>query len=486
MRKIGQGWYITALTFLPSALNRCVRTADFRSNSCLESLRRDDRARKMNTDTTAELHPDPPATIYNRTFWTCYVSNVLLVTANALTFRFAEFVAFLGGDEGTAGTIVGAGMLAAVICRFGIGQAIDHYGTRLLWRSSSVCLAISSLLFLAPDQLSWTIYPVRILFAVSMACMFSCSIVYVQGIVPAHRRTEVIASLGSSGFVGMIIGPLLGDLVFTTLPSGWPQFSALFGTAAALSTAYFVIVYRLTQNDRHSQPAQSIAAHRLLIQYWPGQILLIAVVLGAALTIPTVFLTRYATHLGLAGIGTFFLAYAGCAFTCRVLAARWMELIGLRRVILIGMAALGSGQLLLLLVSKEWHFLLPAAVCGVGHALLFPVVVSVGSGCFPLANRGTGTTLILGFTEVGIFIAAPVLGMIIDEFGFATMFTATGIMTLAFGAVYFLSTEPEGEVVADEQNAAAPYSAGEEPLAAPATAAKTPCGEPVTSVCRSA
>ncbi len=146
----------------------------------------------------------------------------------------------------------------------------------------------------------------------------------------------------------------------------------------------------------------------------------------------------------------------------------------------------GSGQLLLLLVSKEWHFLLPAAVCGVGHALLFPVVVSVGSGCFPLANRGTGTTLILGFTEVGIFIAAPVLGMIIDEFGFATMFTATGITTLAFGAVYFLSTEPEREAVTDEQNAAAPYSAGEEPLAAPATAAKTPCGEPVTSVCRSA
>ncbi len=438
----------------------------------------------MNTDTTADLLPNPPATIYNKTFWTCYLANVLLVTANSLTFRFADFVAFLGGDEQTAGTIVGTGMLAAVISRFGLGQAIDHYGTRLLWRASSVVLAASCVLFLAADHLNWTIYPVRILFAVSMACMFSCSIVYIQGIVPAHRRTEIIASLGSSGFVGMIIGPLLGDAMSAFLPPGWPLFSTLFGTAGALATAYYLIVQRLTRGDSHNRPAQSITAHRLLLRYWPGQILLIAIVLGAALTIPTVFLTRYATHLGLRGIGTFFLAYSSCAFVCRVLAARWMETIGLRRVILIGMFCLGCGQLLLLLVRAEWHFLLPAAVCGVGHALLFPVVVSVGSGCFPLPYRGTGTTLILGFTEVGIIIAAPVLGMIIDTYGFAAMFTATGLTTLSFGVVYYLSTTQAqiGDVEETLSDQEPSYSADGAP---PAVAAQ-PCGEAAASIGRSA
>ena len=190
----------------------------------------------MNTTTTAPTTPAPPPTIYNRTFWLCYVANVLLVTANSLTFRFAEFVAFLGGGEATAGAIVGVGMLAAVISRFGIGQAIDHYGTKLLWRASSVVMAASCVLFLAADNLHWSMYIVRIIFAVSMACMFSCSMVYIQQIVPPRRRTEVIASLGSSGFVGMIIGPMMGDVMFNALPGGWTQFSVLFGTSASLVT----------------------------------------------------------------------------------------------------------------------------------------------------------------------------------------------------------------------------------------------------------
>ena len=44
----------------------------------------------------------------------------------------------------------------------------------------------------------------------SLAGMFTCSIVHIQNQVPAERRTEVIGNLGSSGFLGMIVGSLLG------------------------------------------------------------------------------------------------------------------------------------------------------------------------------------------------------------------------------------------------------------------------------------
>ncbi len=393
----------------------------------------------MNNIPDAENATTQSQTIYTRTFWLCYLANVLLVTANALTFRFAEFVAYLGGEERIVGTIVSVGMVAAVVSRLAVGQAIDHYGTRVLWRMSSLVLAASCPLFLAVETLSWPIYAVRILFAVSMACMFSCSIVYIQQMVPARRRTEVIASLGSSGFVGMVIGPQLGDLIFNSISSEHVQFAVLFGTAGLLGLLYFAIIHSITAEGGHQRPAESVAAHRLLLRYWPGQILLIAIVLGSALTVPTVFLTRYATELNLRGIGTFFLMYSGTAFTCRLLAARWMERVGLRRMVLIGMAALGCGQFLFLPVHLEWHFLFPAAVCGLGHALLFPVVISIGSGSFPREFRGTGTTLILGFTEIGIIIAAPLLGTLIDLFGFHVMFMTAGAVTLSIGLLYYLS-----------------------------------------------
>ena len=51
-------------------------------------------------------------TIYNRVFWLAYAANVSLVTANALTFRFAELVNYLGGTEEITGAIVSTGMFA--------------------------------------------------------------------------------------------------------------------------------------------------------------------------------------------------------------------------------------------------------------------------------------------------------------------------------------------------------------------------------------
>ena len=46
--------------------------------------------------------------LYDRGFWLAYAANVLLVTANSLTFRFAEFVAALGGTEEVMNRVIRA------------------------------------------------------------------------------------------------------------------------------------------------------------------------------------------------------------------------------------------------------------------------------------------------------------------------------------------------------------------------------------------
>jgi MFS family permease len=109
---------------------------------------------------------------------------------------------------------------------------------------------------------------------------------------------------------------------------------------------------------------------------------------------------------------------------------------------LVGLLGLGGGQALFLAVSANWHLLLPALCCGFGHALLFPAVVSIGAGRFPPHYRGTGTTLVLGFTELGTVISAPILGAIIDHFnhrGFAQMFAMSSTLPLVV-ALYYAAT----------------------------------------------
>ncbi len=388
------------------------------------------------------MHVPPPAeppvsdsddAIYGRGFWLAYAANLMLVCANCLTFHFADFISALGGSEELSGEIVRAGLIAAIVCRLGLGRAIDVFGARLIWLASSIVYIGGGLAFLLPERLSAVIWLARIAYATGLAGMFSCSIVHIQNQVPASRRTEIIGSLGSSGFVGTILGTQLGDLIFRYLPEGQARFMAMFGGAATLGLAHAGVVFWMTLHDSHSHPGAAPNPFRLMVRYWPGPILLVAAAQGASFVVTTVFLTRYATAMKLSGIALFFLVYSLTAFTCRWVFRDWGATFGRHGMVLWGLSGLCCGQLLFLIVSSDLLLLLPAVVCGFGHALLFPAIVSIGAGRFPIQYRGTGTTLVLGFTELGTALAAPILGMLIDigtvdgaTQGFSWMFMSAG------------------------------------------------------------
>ncbi|MBS0264981.1 MAG: MFS transporter [Planctomycetes bacterium] len=384
--------------------------------------------------------------IYGRNFWLAYAANVLLVCANSLTFRFAEYVAARGGTEELAGAIVQAGLFAAIVFRLGLGAAIDHYGPRRIWLLAGGVYMVGCLSFLIPEKLTLLVWAARVCYQTGLAGMFSCSIVHIQNQVPASRRTEVIGSLGSSGFVGTILGTQVSDLMFTWLPVGQPRFIATFGGAAGLAFLHGLIVVVLTQRDRHVRPEVTPGPIRLLMRYWPGSILVVAVAQGTGFVVTTVFLTRYATAMQFSGITWFFLPYSVMAFSCRWIFRDWGTSFGRHRMVLWGLAGMTVGQLLFLLVSRDWLLVLPALVCGFGHALLFPAIVSIGAGKFPIQYRGSGTTLVLGFTELGTALAAPLLGLLIDlgnagggTRGFSWMFLAASGFAFS-GLIFYILT----------------------------------------------
>lgn len=386
--------------------------------------------------TIPSLSVDADRTIYNRAFWIAYTANLLLVTANALTFRFAEFVQFLGGTESVTGQIVRAGLLGSLVVRLVLGQAIDGLGVRRIWSWCSLCFMAGCLLFIVSDRLGPLIYMARVLFTVGMSGMFACSIYYIQNQVPPYRRTEVIGSLGSSGFLGMVAGTQLGDLLFYAVRDHHALFVTLFCLTAVLGGVYYVLISRLTRRDGLRPPALGPGIHRLLFRYWPGPVVLVALNMGAGFTVTTVFLTRYATEHGLHGIGMFFTGYAISAFAFRWISRTWSTVMGRHRVILLGLAGHALGFLLLIPVESDWGFVLPSLCNGFGHALLFPCVVSLGAGMFPPEYRGTGTTITLAFVDLGTMLSAPLLGRVIEESGFTFMYVATAVYTVATCAVY--------------------------------------------------
>jgi MFS family permease len=378
------------------------------------------------------------AAVYDRVFWLAYLANTLLVLANALTFRFAELVSFLGGTEQLAGDVVAIGLCISVLLRMSLSHVIDDYGTRRMWSICTGLFILGGVLFVCCHQLDWTIYAARVTFVVGLTGMFACSVTHIQNHVPPIRRTEVIGNLGSSGFIGMILGSLLGDWILRVIPAGRTQFMVLFGCATLIGLVYLGLVFAVTAGQRHVRPHRTIPAARLLVRHWPGAVVVVAMIMGLGVTVTTVFLTRFATRQSIEGIATFFTGYALSAFVFRMLVMRWSHSIGRHWMLVRGLIGHSVGHALLAFVTEGWQLVLPSIVCGFGHALLFPAVVSLGSGAFPNAVRGAGTAIILAFVDFGSLIFSPLMGRIIVSFGFQTMFCVSSLLALTLAVLYSL------------------------------------------------
>lgn len=377
-----------------------------------------------------------PERIYTRSFWLAFAANVLLVTANALTFRFAEFVKFLGGTEETTGFIVSVGLVGSLFFRAFLGQAIDRLGIRKIWIVCSLINVSGSVLVLTAPDVGIQIYAARIIFVIGLSGMFASSVSHIQHMAPLNRRTEIIGTFGASGFVGMICGAQLGDLIFQTYPESRQLYHVLFGMSLLFSLLHMSLAIRLTSGERHERPSSSPPLHQLMYRYWPAIVLLVALLMGMGFAVTMTFLTRYATELGLSGIRTFFTAYALTAFTMRVIARQWSRTMGRHRMITMGLIGHAIGHFFMTFVTTDWQFVPPAMCLGFGHALLFPCAVSMGAGAFPEQSRGTGTTLTLAAIDFGTILTAPILGWIIDHYGFHPMFyTVSG--TLVAGSILF-------------------------------------------------
>ncbi|MGC3966932.1 MAG: hypothetical protein QM775_06045 [Pirellulales bacterium] len=144
---------------------------------------------------------------FGRPFWFSYAANLAMMVSVSLLYVYADFIKSIGGTEWHVGWVVGVGMVGAIVMRFAQGVGIDHFGARRIWLLSNFGYIACCLLHLAVSTVEspW-IYLLRIAYQSSLAGIFGASIAYVSGRAPIARMAEVIGTLGTSGFIGMMLG----------------------------------------------------------------------------------------------------------------------------------------------------------------------------------------------------------------------------------------------------------------------------------------
>jgi MFS family permease len=320
-----------------------------------------------------------------------------------------------------------------------------------VWLLSLVLFIASMLVHLTIGSVHGpAVYLARMMMMTSLAGAFGASITFVSLRVPPRRMAEMIGTLGSSGFIGIALGPTLGDFLFGTGEVGWFHVSRMFLLAGAMGVISLISAAIATRGHIRRPPSRRAPVLRLVRRYHPGLLLIVAMAVGWGVGLPGTFLRPYAQGLGIHGLKTFFLVYAAAAFLVRLSTRRWPDRFGVRPMLLAGFGSLSLSMLLYMVVQSDWWLVLPAMAAGTGHAFLFPSVTAGGCASFPARYRGLATTLMLAMFDMGNLLGQPVVGGLIEFSGrlgmpaYATMFVTMSVGFLVFSGIYawFSAWEP--------------------------------------------
>ena len=144
--------------------------------------------------------------------------------------HYARWIEFLGGDLRQVGYIMGGAATAGLILRPWMAQWINRWGSRSMWMVGYLIFIVASLGNLLITEVGPMIYVARSGLLLAGAIVFASGLTYISQL-PQNTDTEAIGILGIGGFLGMLMGPLLGDVFLVERTRD--NFASLFMIAAA-------------------------------------------------------------------------------------------------------------------------------------------------------------------------------------------------------------------------------------------------------------
>ncbi len=370
--------------------------------------------------------------LYTPAFIALYLANFCLVSSFAAFFLFPLYITACGGSREDIGIIMGAFALASALCRPWVAQMVDNIGRKRSYTIGIVIMLVLPLLYTSLSGAIAADYPLllllRVVHGVGLAICFTTIFTFIVDLIPPQRLNEGLGVFGTSGLLGLAVGPLLAEPVLHNY-----GFAAMFLCAAALAAA--ALLLQLPVRDRHrrdaTRPQNSPTFFALLKTRKQMLCALLALLFGFGLAATGNFIAPFAAQRGLGLVSLYYLAYSCAAIGIRFIAGKIADRLGERQIIPWGLACASAGLLLLPLASGQIMLLLAGLVFGVGHGLLFPALNALAVRDEPYNVRGKVTGIFTGGIDTGIFCGALVLGIIGEQAGYAALFVSAAIMVAA-------------------------------------------------------
>ena len=327
----------------------------------------------------------------------------------------------LAAGDVAVGLVVGAFSLSAFFLRPWVGGLGDRWGRRPLMVLGAGLFTVSVLGYgtaSSPEALAG----LRLLTGAGEACFFVGALTAVADLAPAQRRGEAMSLASLALYVGIGVGPLLGEVAIER--SGFGAAWALAGAAGLAAVAVAVLVPDTRPHDPAPEPGGPAAGRRLVHRagLLPGLVLL-AGILGMAGFLT--FVPLYALDLGMGGSRVVLLLFAAVVVGTRGVGARIPDRLGPARATRIALALSAAGLAMVGAWRTPAGLVAGTAVFATGVALLTPAVMTLAVQGVAPRERGAVIGTTSSFLDLAIGLGPAALGLVAAAAGRPATFLAS-------------------------------------------------------------
>jgi len=372
----------------------------------------------------------PP--LFTRPFVLAASATLMLSLAGFLFVHLPGFLQRLGAGEAEIGRVMATQALGAIMAWPVVGRVMDVSGRRVVILTGCGVYVLVVALYLLIDGIGPFTYLVRLLDGAAQTMWYTALFTYGADLVPAQRRTEGLAIFGVSGIVPIGLGAIFGDVILL-----YANYQVLFLGALGFAAAGLLLCLPLRDAPpppHEAQPPRGLFAAALQRSLLPVWIAAFAFFLSLFALFS--FMKTFVTATAVGNVGNFFGAYAAMAVLLRLFMGWLPDRIGTRRMLGVSMTCYALGFLLLSQAQTPLQLLLAGLLCGAGHGYTFPVLFSLVVDRADPRQRGSAMACYTAIDWLGLLIAGPAIGVVIELSGYTMTFIALALL-LATGIGLF-------------------------------------------------
>ncbi|MFN4066141.1 MAG: MFS transporter [Thermosynechococcus sp.] len=347
------------------------------------------------------------------------------------------YIAETGGTPQQVGFVMGAFAIGLICSRSWLGPLADRRGRKITLLIGLAVAAIAPIFYIFSHNLPLLI-AVRLLHGVSIAGFTTGYMALVTDIAPPEHRGEIIGYTSLVHPIGVALGPSLGSWLQMHYSHG-----LVFIVASGLAALGFMAAAGVRAGNISPQLGVPRAEKSLFWRLLLAERLRIPslVMLSVGLTFGTIatFIPLFIASERLdISAGLFYSVAAIASFIGRVATGSASDRWGRGLFISTSLACYVLAMLLLAQADTAVEVLWAAVLEGLAGGVIIPMVAALMADRSSPEERGRVLSLSLGGFDLGMALAGPLLGGLIDPLGYRLIFRVAAVFSL-LGLTFFLT-----------------------------------------------